>query len=213
MTIQRHDSVELGRRGRPGPRLIVGLLAVVALALAAPVSVAADSSGPETVVRSWSELARGSFEAGPDTGAIVSAVDFVDAVEGSGTNTAVDVIFPGGECLATGPLDFEPRGLSGARVSGELTAECFDRVQNTSFSADVVVDVAWTGFGPANRVRFPSDPSDPCRTNLVDRQARAVGFVTVDAPDAGLFINASPLGDGFHHLIRQRDVCRVASSS
>lgn len=211
MRNQRHDSTAPRRRGRIGQRLLGGILPLAfAMAMAAAVPVAADSGGEAPFLRSHFELVRGSLEAEGADGVLISAVDYVDAVEGSGTNTAVDVIFPGGECMATGPLDFEPRGMAGARVSGELSAECFNET-NISFSAEVVVDVTWTGVGRVQHIRLPSDPSDPCRSDLVEREATAVGFVTISAPDASLEIYATPAGEGFHHLIRQRDVCRAPS--
>lgn len=212
MRNQRHDSTGRRWRGRIGQRLIGGFLPIAfVMAVAAAVPVAAASGGAAPFVQSHFELARGALEADGSIGVVVSAVDYVDAVEGSGTNTAVDVIFPGGECVATGPLDFEPRGMAGARVSGELPAECFDENQDISFSADVVVDVTWTGVGRVQHIRLPSDPSDPCRSDLVEREATAVGFVTISAPDVSLEIYATPAGEGFHHLIRQRDICRAPS--
>lgn len=207
-------------RARPSfARVLAGVLVLGGLAGATAAAAAegrpssnvesAGAASSDHVVRSRLELAQAALSDGPaGVEVIVTAVDFVDVVEGRGTNTAVDVFFPNGECVATGPIDFRPDGLERAWVTGALTADCFDRDRDLSFTAAVTVDLAWNGFGRPERIPFPGDPSDPCRIHRLERRAVATGTVDLDGPDGGLRATARPTGDPFDGLARQRDVCR-----
>lgn len=203
------------RRARIAPsllgRALAGAVVVIGLVGLLPTTGTAESaeSSGGRPLRTRLELAQAGLEADGGVAVIITAVDFVDAIEGPGTNTAVDVLFPTGECHATGPIDFRPDGLRRAAVAGELIAECFDVEENPSFPATVTVELEWDGFGPVQRIPFPDDPADPCRIHRVERRAVTSGTVTVDGPDGGLVAIARPIGAESDVLVRQRDACRV----
>ncbi len=195
---------------------VAGLLAIAVLVgLADPTPGEAPARGAagaeRMVVRSQLEQAQAALSGGEEgeLEVIVTAVDFVDAVQGPGTNTAVDVFFPGGECLAEGPIDVTITSLRRARLTGELPAECA-HLSGLSFVATISVDLEWTGFGLLLRIPPPPrDPADPCIIKRLERRADVVGSVTVDGPAGGLQETAEPADSESNRLASQRDLCRA----